>query len=403
MAVVRRTAATVAALVVIAVGSPSLPAAAAPVTNQPCVNGMAAGRFPCSNVDLKTFIPIADLGGGSASDIWGWKDPDTGREYALMGSTRGVHFVDITNTSQPVYLGNLAKGDPVGAVWQDLEVFKNHLYVVCDLVPCGLQIFDLSRLRGAQAPQTWMPDLVYPVTAITHTLDINPETGFLYLNGAYLSGGSHVVDINIPKAPVPAGVIQDDGYTHDTHCRIYRGPDARFSGKEICFAFNEDTINVYDVSLKASPRRLARVTYERASYTHSGWLTQDHRYLLVDDETDGRNVVFIWDVSLLDAPKLIGTYTGPTRAIDHNVYIKGTHAYLANYEAGMRILETSQVGAGTLTEIAYFDVVHPAPDTGRYEGSWSVYPYLPSGNVLISGMRQGLFVVDPTIDNVPSV
>jgi choice-of-anchor B domain-containing protein len=263
-----------------------------------------------------------------------------------------------------------------------------------------MQIFDLTRLRGATAPQTWVPDVVFPVTAITHTIDINPETGFAYLNGAYLSAPTVIVDINIPKAPVLAGEFREGGYTHDSHCRIYRGPDTRFSGKEICFAFDEDEITIYDMTRKVEPTRLAQVTYERASYVHSGWLTQDHRYLLSDDETDGRNIVFIWDVSLLDKPTLIGTYTGPTKAIDHNVYIKGSHAYLANYEAGVRILDTAEVGLGTLREIAYFDVVPGAPDTGRYEGTWSVYPYLPSGNVLVSGMRQGLFVVDPTIDNV---
>lgn len=394
MALIRRSAATAAALLVMAVGFPTSPAVAAPVTDRPCVNGKA-GNFPCSGIDLKAFIPMADLGGGSASDVWGWKDPVTGHEYALMGSTRGVIFVDVTDTSQPKYLGVLTKPDGT-AIWQDVEVYKDHAFVVCDLGPCGMMVFDLARLRGVQAPQTWTPDLVYPVTAITHTIDINPETGFAYLNGAYLSAPTHVVNVSIPKAPVPAGVIGDDGYSHDTHCRIYRGPDARFAGKEICFSFNEDTINVYDVSNKLNPVRLARVTYERASYVHSGWLTEDHRYLLSDDETDGRNVVFIWDVSLLDAPKLIGTYIGPTRAIDHNVYMKGTHAYLANYEGGLRILDTSEISLGTLREIAYFDVV-PSPDLGGYNGAWSVYPYLPSGNVLISGMRQGLFVVDPAV------
>lgn len=369
-------------------------ATATPLTDQPCVNGKAA-QFPCSNVDLKAYIPLADLGGGRASDVWGWRDPTTNREYALMGSTRGLLFVDVTNPSQPAYLGNLAKPENQ-LIWQDVEVYKDHAFVVCDLSPCGMQVFDLTRLRGAQGSQVWAPDVVYPVIASTHTIDINPETGFAYLNGGYLSAPTHVVNVNIPKVPVPAGFISDDGYTHDTHCRVYRGPDSRFTEKEICFSFNEDTINVYDLSDKLDPTRLARVTYAGASYVHSGWLTPDQRYLLSDDETDGKNIVFIWDVSLLDQPKLIGTYTGLSPAIDHNVYIKGAHAYLANYKAGLRILDTSEVAQGTLSEVAYFDVA-PPPDTG-YGGAWSVYPFLPSGNVLISGMDQGLFVVDPTID-----
>ncbi len=383
--------AVAAALLPTVLGAP--PAIAAPVTDRPCVNGKAA-QFDCQNVDLKAFVPNADIGGGRLSDVWGWQDPVTKREYALVGSTLGLLFVDVTNPSQPKYLGNLVKPENL-QIWQDVEVYKNHAFVVCDASPCGMQVFDLTRLRGVTAPQPWAPNLVYPLTMTTHTIDINPETGFAYLNGAYLTQGSFIVDVNIPIAPVAVGAIRDDGYTHDTHCRIYRGPDARFSGKEICFSFNEDTITVYDVSSKTNPVRLARVTYPGASYAHSGWLTKDHRYLLSDDETDNKNIVFIWDVTTLDKPKLIGTFTGASRAIDHNVYILGDHAYLANYKAGMRILDTTAVGEGKLTEIAYFDVAG-APDTG-FDGAWSVYPFLPSGNVLISGMGQGLFVVDPTV------
>ena len=370
-------------------------ATAAPTTNKPCVNGFA-GKFACKDVDLEVFIPMADLGGGEASDAWGWRDSVTGHEYALMGSTRGLIIVDITTPSQPVYLGNLLKPD--GAfVWQDVEVYRDHAFVVCDLAPCGMQVFDLTRLRGITTAQSWTPDLVYPVTIITHTIDINPETGFAYLNGGYAVGPTHIVDVNIPKAPIPAGVIADDGYTHDSFCRIYRGPDTRFTGKEICFNFNEDTITIYDVSNKAAIDQLARVTYPGASYVHSGWLTQDSRYLLSTDETDNKPHVFVWDVSLLDAPRLHFTYTTTTAAVDHNPYIKGRWAYLANYKAGMRVLDTADVAGGTLTEIAYFDVM-TGPNSVGYDGTWTVYPFLPSGNVIVTGMNQGLFVVDPTFD-----
>lgn len=387
-------AASLTALIPSVMNAPS--ATAAPVSNRPCVNGLA-GSFQCKDVDLEVFIPMADLGGGEASDAWGWRDPATDREYALMGSTRGLIMVDITNTSQPVYLGNLLKPDGQ-FVWQDVEVYKDHAFVVCDLAPCGMQVFDLTRLRGVTTPQTWTPDVVYPVTMTTHSLDIDPETGFGYLNGAYLAAPTHIVDVNIPKAPVPVGFISDDGYTHDSFCRIYRGPDTRFSNKEICFNFNEDTINIYDVSNKSAIVQLARVTYPGASYVHSGWLTQDSRYLLSTDETDNKPIVFVWDVSLLDAPRLHFNYTGTTTAIDHNPYIEGRWAYLANYRAGMRVLDTVDVAGGKLTEIAYFDVMG-GPNTAGYDGAWTVYPFLPSGNVLISGMNQGLFVVDPTFDD----
>lgn len=364
-----------------------------------CIDGRA-GFFPCSNVDLQAFVPSADLEGGTMSDIWGWADPKTKSEYALMGSSEGLKIIDVTRPTRPVYLGTLLKPDSA-LVWQDVEVFEDHAFVVCDLSPCGMQIFDLTRLRGVKAPQAWQPDLVYPTSLATHALDINTATGFAYLNGSYLSGGSHVVDINDPMAPLPAGQIQDDGYTHDSHCRIYRGPDKDYRESEVCFSANEDTVTIYDVTSKIASTQIARVTYENASYTHQAWLTDDHTHILVSDEGDEtshniNSTTYIFNVHDLDKPKYVGKYVADNKSIDHNNYIKGDLDYQASYTAGLRILDLTKVAKGKITEVGFFDVV-PQSDAADYDGSWGVYPYLPSGNVLISGMGQGLFVVHPNL------
>jgi choice-of-anchor B domain-containing protein len=383
--------------------APGLNASAQPVAGaqsaKRCVNGRA-GYFPCSNVDLQAFLPSADLGGGEMSDIWGWADPKTKREYALMGSAKGLKIIDVTTPTKPVYLGTVVKPDSA-LVWQDVEVYKDHAFIVCDLSPCGMQILDLTRLRGVTAPQTWTPDLVYPTSLATHALDIDVATGFAYLNGSYLAGGSHVVDISDPMAPVPAGQIQDDGYTHDSHCRIYHGPDKDYRESEICFSANEDTVTIYDVTSKIASTQLARFTYPNASYTHQAVLTKDHTHILVSDETDEEthhfnSTTYVFDVSDLDKPKYVGKYVADNTSIDHNNYIKGDLDFQASYTAGLRILDVSKVAKAKLKEVGFFDVV-PQSDAADYDGSWSVYPYLPSGNVLISGMGQGLFVVRPRV------
>ena len=71
-----------------------------------CSGGMA-GTYPCSNVDLMSFLALADIGGGEANDIWGWTDSSTGKEYAIMGRITGTSFVDISDPVNPIYLGNL--------------------------------------------------------------------------------------------------------------------------------------------------------------------------------------------------------------------------------------------------------------------------------------------------------
>ena len=41
------------------------------------------------------------------------------------------------------------------------------------------------------------------------------------------SGGLHAIDVSDPLNPQFAGCYDEDGYTHDAQCVIYRGPDAR--------------------------------------------------------------------------------------------------------------------------------------------------------------------------------
>src|SRR5687767_15920757 len=77
-----------------------------PLGPTPCVNGFAGG-YPCARVDVESFVPTSVIGGGATNDIWGWTDPTTGKEYALVGRTTGTSFVDISNPGAPVYVGNL--------------------------------------------------------------------------------------------------------------------------------------------------------------------------------------------------------------------------------------------------------------------------------------------------------
>ena len=365
-----------------------------------CSKGQA-GAYPCKNIDLQSFMPSAELGGARVSDVWGWSDPKTKAEYAVLGTTKGLQFVDVTDPKKPVYLGAmLGKAD--GALpWQELEIYKDHAFVVCDLSPCNLQIFDLTRLRGAKAAQRWTPDVVFPIP-IAHSIESNPETGHLFINGSFaVAGGTPLIlDVTNPKTPIPVGAMADDGYTHDSLCRNYHGPDKAHEGSEVCFNFNEDTITIYDLANPATPERLARVTYDNASYVHSGALTADHSYLFSTDEGDEtdlglRSTLYIWDVRKLTKPKLIGTYVAKSGAIDHNIYSRGGDAlFHASYTNGFRIFDMSGAADAKLREVAYFDIM-PESDAPDFDGSWAAYPYLPSGNMLVGGMSQGLFIVKP--------
>ncbi len=117
-----------------------------------CTDGFA-GTYPCANVDLMAFLPLDQIGGGYGNDIWGWTDPETGKEYAIMGRTTGTSFVDISDPANPVYLGNLAlHGSTFSSTWRDIKVYADHAFVVSEANNSGMQVFDLTLLRSVVSP-----------------------------------------------------------------------------------------------------------------------------------------------------------------------------------------------------------------------------------------------------------
>ena len=363
-----------------------------------CENGFA-DIFPCDSVDLLAHLPLDEIGGGNGNDIWGWRDGS--REYALIGRTNGTAFVDMTDPENPVYLGNLPT-QVRSSSWRDIKVYQNHAFVVSDSAGLhGIQIFDLTRLRNvANPPAEFAPDALYSEFGSAHNIVINEDTGFAYAVGSDVcDGGLHIVDIRNPTSPVEAGCFDDDGYTHDAQCVIYHGPDATYQGSEICFASNEDTVTVVDVSDKSNPVMLSRNAYEGRSYTHQGWLTEDHAYFIVDDELDeqrrGHNAkTYVWDMSDLISPRLTGEHISDKMSIDHNQYVMGNYTYQANYQQGLTILEIVDPSRAKLKRVGFFDT-YPESNAARFDGAWSVYPFLKSGAVIISDINRGLFIVRP--------
>jgi choice-of-anchor B domain-containing protein len=257
-------------------------------------------------------------------------------------------------------------------------------------------------------PVTFTEDAWYGGIGSAHNVAINEDTGFAYAIGASAcSGGLHMIDISNPLNPTFAGCFSQDGYTHDVQCVLYHGPDAAYQGREICFASNEDTVTIVDVTNKAAPVQLSRNSYQGNAYTHQGWLTEDHRYFLLDDELDetsfGHNTYTrVWDVSDLNTggPEIIGIFESTSPSIDHNQYVHEGYSYQSNYTSGLRILDLANVGTGNLTQAGFFDV-YPQSDNPSFTGTWSNYPYFESGVVVVSSMDRGFFVVQPNLAQEP--
>ncbi len=319
---------------------------------EPPTGRFSAGQFASQNVVLLAHMPLSEIGGEGrgvlGNDCWGWTDPLTGKEYALFGRTNGTSLIDISDPASPVYLGDLPGAGSGNEAWRDIKVYQNHAYIVADGFlnrSHGMQVFDLTLLRDVTAPTTFTATARYTGFGNAHNLAINTDSGHAYaVSSNTFRGGPHIVDLQDPLSLVFAGGFSGDGYTHDTQVVNYQGPDTGYVGREVAFCSNEDTLTILDVTDKASPAMLSRTGYPQAAYSHQGWLTEDQRYFLMDDELDESRFAtntrtHIWDVSDLNRPQYKGFYTGPVRTTDHNLYIKDGLAYEANYASGLRVVK----------------------------------------------------------------
>ncbi len=342
------------------------------------------------------------------NDIWGWTDPGTEHEIAIVGRSDGTAFVDLTDPYNPVMLGDLPKTPGSrSSVWRDMKVHRDHVYIVADgAEQHGVQVFDLRRLRDASGESvTFEPDFLYEGIASAHNIVINEDEGFAYVVGASgggetCGGGLHMLDLGEPARPAFAGCFFDTrtgrsgtGYSHDGQCVTYHGPDEDYRGRQICLGSNEDALSIADVTDKDNPVAIAMAKYPNVAYAHQGWLTEDHGFFYMNDEGDeGSGMVegtrtLIWDLEDLDDPILAEQYIAETPDTDHNLYIRGNLMYQSNYGAGLRILDITD--RTHPVEIASFSI-------SPFGSSWSNYPYFESGVVVMTSMGDGLFIVRNT-------
>lgn len=388
-----------------------------------CVAGDAVG-FSCAEADLMSVLIPEDIGAtmtcqdGSnpmrrckLNDLWGWTDPQTGDEYALVGREDGTAFVNVTDPLNPVFVAQLFHNGSKPSAWRDIKTYGNYAYIVADGTSGnGLQVYDLSQLANfEEVPQVVEATAVYTGFTSAHNIVINEETGYAYAVGARggtsCGGGLHMISLVNPENPQFAGCFAaggtgliGSGYTHDAQCVIYHGPDTSYQGREICVGANETHINIADVSDKSAPVSIASATYSDSEYIHQGWLTEDHVYYFQNDELDElrgrtqRTRTLIWDITKLDDPILVKEYFATTTSTDHNLYVKGDFVYQSNYIDGLRILDISDVL--NPVEVAFFDT-HPTDDA-PYGGAFSNYPFFNSGVIAVSSRVDGLFMIQPT-------
>lgn len=378
-----------------------------------CVDN-AAGGFACENIDLLFHLALADLSSSpaAAADVWGFVDLNTEREYALLGVWNGLAVVDVTDPTAPFEVGTVP-GSP--STWRDVKVsqtyasdehrWRTYAYVSTE-VGGRIAVVDLTelpnRVRLGRRSDTSAHN-VY-VSNVDYTTGVPLDEGrtpplLQVLGSADNLGAFRSFDIGDPLNLVEVATSAG-GYSHDASSMLVT--DDRVSACkadtdacEVLLDFNETEIKLWDFSDQGAPALLSSTTYANVGYVHSGWWTEDGCYLFVHDEFDeneaGLNTtVRIFDLVDLKAPQLVKTWTGSTAAVDHNGYVRGSRYFMSNYTRGLTILDIAD--PTNPVEVGHFDT-HPSSDNGALSGAWGVYPFLPSGNLLVSDFSGGLFVL----------
>ncbi|TQV72832.1 choice-of-anchor B family protein [Aliikangiella marina] len=386
-----------------------------------CVGGFASS-FPCENVDLVSHMPLSAFSSRptAGNDIWGHVDLNTGREYALFGVRNGAVVVDLGDPENPVEVGTIRGGS---STWRDLKVYqyfdessrrwRAYAYVTIDQVGDGVTIIDLNDLPNSislveRNSSVGTAHNVY-ISNVDYTLNTKLENAepVLQLTGANtLSGSFHNYSLTNPETiDIENNQVNFGEYTHDGASVTIS--DSRKDTEcikatincSVFIGFNEKQMRLFDISDPADTRLLSTASYNDVSfnnkYVHSGWVTEDKQYVLLHDEFDefqgGLNTtVRIFDISNLRSPTQVGQWTGPTTAIDHNGFVRGNRYYMSNYERGLTILDITDPASPTVA--GYFDTF-PTSDRDSFNGAWGVYPFLPSGLILVSDINSGLYVL----------
>jgi len=367
-----------------------------------CENNFA-GIYPCKQMDLLAHLTNAEIGGGeNTNDIWGWVSPITHREYALVGCNNGTAFLDITNPVAPIYLGILPAFD-ANSLWRDLETYNDYVFVVSESGNHGMQIMNLLQLDNVvNPPVIFNEDAHYAGFGHCHTINIDPVSGILCAMGTNtFSGGPHLVNIQSPLTPFLLGGYANSGYTHDGFITTYSGPDTDHFGEIIIVCCNGTTgLAIVNATDPTDIQLLDTYLYNQTGYVHQGWFTKDNRYFLVNDELDEMNFgsntkTHNFDLLDLDNIGYLGFHEFNNTSIDHNLYMEDQFAFESNYRSGVRVLDAIRASENNFNEVAFFDLV-PNNDNPQFSGTWSNYPYLPSGVNIATSMYDGFFITQPT-------
>jgi choice-of-anchor B domain-containing protein len=390
--------------------------------DESCIDGKA-DIFDCENIDLLAHFPLTEMSSNpsSGSDIWGHVDLNSGNEFAIITVNNGVVVVDVTNPSEPKEVGTISG---VNSSWRDVKVYQHfnevinlwqaYAYATTEGSNGGVSIIDLNNLPHSvslveknnvvsTAHNIYISNVDYSLN-----IALPNQTPTLQTVGTRNNNDGAFTSYSLATPTTLNNVVSNNfgsGYTHDgaslaiddqrsvNDCGLLSGSCTVF------IDFNEKEMKLWNITDPNNASQLGTAEYDDVAksnqYVHSGWGTEDKQFVLLHDEFDenrgGLNTtVRIFSIENLTTPTQVGQWTGPTRAIDHNGFVRGNRYYMSNYERGLTVLDITD--PANPSQVGFFDTYTPS-NSANFNGAWGVYPFLPSGNILVSDINSGLYVL----------
>lgn len=345
---------------------------------------ISASSFSQLNVIFRSQLTYP---GKTCANIYGYVD-SIGNEYALVGVSTGMSIVDVTNPSVPVEVIQIPGVDNL---WKEIKVYGKYAYVTTE-GGGGLQIVNMSSLPNVAGItyQNYTGDgSIAGTLNKIHALHI--DGSYIYLYGSNLfSGGAVVCDLTDPWNPVYVGNYQSPSgiYVHDGYVRN----DTLYAGH-----ISQGFFSVVDFTNKAAPVELA-TQFTPTNFTHNTWLSTNSKYLFTTDETTNS---FLTSYDITDLGNIIQLdkiQSNPgSGSIVHNTHIINVtgndYAVTSWYRDGFTIVDAGR--PQNLVQVGNYDT-YPAGSGNGFNGDWGVYPFLPSGTIVVSNIDEGLFVFSPT-------
>lgn len=321
------------------------------------------------------------------SDIWGWVDPDDGTEYAIVGLFNGTSVVSLADPSNPIEVQFIPGGQ---STWRDIKTWGDFAYVTTDQngTTDGLLVIDLTNAPDNITWFNWNPTIAGQVLNTCHNIYID-EFGFAYLAGCNNNnGGMVIVDVfTTPGDPV-LEALAPPAYSHDVFTR-----DNLMYSSEI----NAGHLGIYDVSDKNNITLLATQPTP-FDFTHNAWLSDDSNTVFTTDEKANAPVA-AYDISDLDniveLDQFLPVETIGENVIPHNVHVWDDWLLISYYTDGGIVVDASN--PSNLIEVGNFDTF--LGGNGGFNGAWGLYPFLPSGLIIVSDINSGLYVLQPNLVN----